>query len=143
MRVLFDTNIILDVLLNRKEFVEYSANIVGMVESNQIEGYLSATTITTLDYLISKTKNKKQAKTEIIKLLAIFKIAEVNSKVIELSVNSEFDDFEDAVQYYSGECCGAESLVTRNTKDYKNANLPIYTPEELWGVVTINQHGKA
>ena len=143
MRVLFDTNIILDVLLNRKEFVEHSANIVGMVENNQIEGYLSATTITTLDYLISKTKNRKQAKIEIKKLLAIFEIAEVNSKVIVLSVNSEFDDFEDAVQYYSGECCGVEGLVTRNTRDYKNSDLPVYTPEELWGVVTINQHGQA
>ncbi len=143
MKVLFDTNIILDVLLNRKEFIEHSSNIVGMVESNQIEGYLSATTITTLDYLISKTTNRKQAKTEIKKLLAIFKIAEVNSKVIELSLNSKFNDFEDAVQYYSAECCGVEALVTRNAKDYKNANLPAYTPEELWGVVTINQHGKA
>lgn len=140
MKVLFDTNIILDVLLNRKEFVEHSANVIGMVESNQIKGYLSATTITTLDYLISKTTNRKQAKTEIKKLLTIFKIAEVNLKVIELALNSKFSDFEDAVQYYSGECCGAEGLVTRNAKDYKNANSPIYTPEELWGVVTINQH---
>ena len=142
MRILFDTNILLDVLLNRKEFVLHSANIVGMVECNQIDGYLSATTITTLDYLISKTKSRKQAKIEIKKLLAIFKIAEVTSKVIELSVNSEFNDFEDAVQYYSGECCGVEGLVTRNTKDYKNATLPVYTPEELWGVVTINQPGE-
>ena len=140
MKVLFDTNIILDVLLNREEFVERSANIIGMVESNQIEGYLSATTITTLDYLISKTTNRKQAREEIKKLLTIFKIAEVNSKVIELSLNSKFGDFEDAVQYYSGECCGAEGLVTRNAKDYKNANSAIYTPEELWGGVTINQH---
>lgn len=141
MRILFDTNIILDVLLNRKRFVELSSNLVGMVENNTIEGYLCATTITTLDYLIAKTINKKQAKIEIKKLLTIFNIASVNATVIELSVNSKFDDFEDAVQYYSGECCRVEGLVTRNTKDYKNTKLPIYTPDELWGIVTVTQHG--
>jgi len=143
LRILFDTNIILDVLLNRKKFVEISSNLVGMVESKKIEGYLCATTIATLDYLIVKAVNRKQANIEIKKLLTIFNIAEVNSIVLELSVNSAFGDFEDAVQYYSGECCKVEGLVTRNTKDYKNTNLPIYTPDELCGIVTINQHGKA
>ena len=143
MRILFDTNIILDVLLNRKKFVELSSNLVGMVEYNNIEGYLCATTITTLDYLIAKAIDRNQAKTEIKKLLTIFNIADVNSTVLELSVNSAFGDFEDAVQYYSAECCNVDGLVTRNTKDYKKANLPIYTPDELWGIITINQHGKA
>ncbi len=142
MRILFDTNIILDVLLNRKEFVETSANLVGMVENNNLDGYLCATTITTLDYLISKAINRKQAKIEIQKLLTLFKIADVNSIVLKLSIDSEFGDFEDAVQYYSGEHCEVEGLVTRNTKDYKNTVLPIYTPDELWGIIEINQHGK-
>ncbi len=143
MRILFDANIILDVLLNRKKFVELSAKLVGMVESNHVDGYLCATTITILDYLISKAIDKKRAKVEIKKVLTIFRIAEVNSKVLELSINSKFGDFEDAVQYYSGECCDMNGLVTRNTKDYKNASLPVYTPEELWGIVTMSQHDKA
>ncbi len=143
MRILFDTNIILDVLLNRKEFIEISANLVGMVENKNIDGYLCATTITTLDYLISKAINRKQAKIEIQKLLALFKIADVNSIVLKLSINSDFNDFEDAVQYYSGEYSEVEGLVTRNTKDYRNTDLPIYSPDELWGIVKINQHGMA
>ncbi|HGG59436.1 MAG TPA: PIN domain-containing protein, partial [Gammaproteobacteria bacterium] len=124
MRILFDTNVILDVLLDRKEFVEHSARIMGMVERKAIDGYLSATTITTLDYLISKTRNRKQARSEIRKFLTLFNIAEVNSRVVSLSVNSDFVDFEDAIQYYSAECCGAKGLVTRNTRDYKNTMLP-------------------
>lgn len=139
MKVLFDTNIILDVLLDRKSFVEISANLVGMVESNKVEGYLCATTITTLDYLISKAVNKKQAKIEIQKLLALFKIADVNSRVLDLSVKSEFADFEDAVQYYSGECCEVDGIVTRNTKDYRNTKLPVYSPKELWGIIANSQ----
>ena len=137
MKIIFDTNIILDVLLNRDPFVELSAKIVSSVENKNIEGYLCATTITTLDYLISKQTNRNTAKAEIQKLLNIFEISEVNSKVLDMSLKSGFKDFEDGVQYYSGECCGVNGLVTRNTKDYKQAKLPIYTPEELWGIVSI------
>lgn len=139
MKIALDTNIILDVLLNREPFVELSANIISSVEKKKIEGYLCATTITTLDYLISKETNRNRARTEIRKLLNLFKISAVNSKVLEMSLHSEFKDFEDAVQYYSGEYCGVKGLVTRNTKDYKPAKLPIYTPEELWGIISMNK----
>lgn len=65
MKVLVDTNVILDVLLSRAPFVELPANIVNAVETRDIEGYLCVTTITTLDYLISKAKNQQQARLEI------------------------------------------------------------------------------
>jgi len=143
LKIVFDTNIILDVLLNREPFVKLSANLVSAVENKKIEGFLCATTITTLDYLISKEINRNKANVEVRKLLSIFNISEVNLKVLELSLNSEFKDFEDAVQYYSGECRSVGGLVTRNTKDYKQAKLPIYTPDELWGIISINQQNKA
>jgi len=138
LKIVFDTNIVLDILLNREPFVELSANIVSSVENKNIEGYLCATTITTLDYLISKQTNRNVARIEIQKLLNIFEISEVNAKVLDMSLNSGFRDFEDAVQYYSGECCGVNGLVTRNTKDYKQAKLPVYTPDELWGIISIS-----
>jgi len=142
LRILFDTNIILDVLLNRKAFAALSAKLIGMVESKHVDGYLCATTVTTLDYLLSKAISKKQAKVEIKKLLTIFRIAEVNSNVLALSVNSTFGDFEDAVQYFSGECCDISGLVTRNTRDYRSAELPIYTPDELWGILAVGLNDK-
>lgn len=137
MKVLIDTNVILDVLLNRAPFVELSANIVSSVETREIEGYLCATTVTTLDYLISKAKNRQQAKSEIKKLLHLFEISDVNARVLGLAADSEFTDFEDAVLYYSGECTGVDCLVTRNVKDFKYASLPVYTPEELWGILLV------
>ena len=135
MKILFDTNVILDVLLNRKPFVELSANLVSSVENKTIEGYLCATTITTLDYLISKSRNRETAKIEIQKLLTLFQIADVNSTVLTMAINSGFTDFEDAVQYFSGKCSNVDGLVSRNTKDYKKAVLPIYTPDELWSII--------
>ncbi len=135
MKILFDTNVILDVLLNRNPFVELSANLVSSVENKTIEGYLCATTITTLDYLISKSRNRETAKIEIQKLLTLFQIADVNSTVLTMAINSGFTDFEDAVQYFSGKCSNVDGLVSRNTKDYKKAVLPIYTPDELWSII--------
>ena len=143
MKILFDTNIILDVLLDRKPFVLLSARLVSLVENKKIEGYLCATTITTLDYLLSKAMNRDRAKIEIKKLLSLFQIATVNSNVLEQSINSTFKDFEDAVQYYSGEYYQVDGLVTRNTKDYQKTVLPIYTPDELWKIISIYQKNQA
>ena len=142
MKVLFDTNVILDVLLNREQFVELSAGLVSLVETNVIEGYLCATTVTTIDYLVSKMHNRTEAKTSIQKLLSLFEIAKVDKEVLLLSIDSKFTDFEDAVQYYSGQIAGIDSIVTRNTDDYKKATYPIYSPNELWGIIELNHHDK-
>jgi len=119
-----------------------SAKIVSLVENKELEGYLCATTITTLDYLISKVSNRTRARIEIQKLLSLFQISSVDQVVLELAVNSKFNDFEDAVQYFSGECSQVDSFVTRNTKDYKQAELPGITPDELWGISLINKNEK-
>ncbi|MDM8546202.1 PIN domain-containing protein [Candidatus Venteria ishoeyi] len=140
MKILFDINIILDVLLNRKDFVNLSATLLGFVENKRLEGYLCATSLTTIDYLIAKSLNRSQARIEIKKLLTLFQIAEVNHKVLRLSVESEFKDFEDAVQYYSAECLKLNGLVTRNLKDYKTATLPVYSPDELWHIIQTGKY---
>jgi len=131
VKVLFDTNVILDVLLNREPFVNISAQLVGLVEQKKIEGYLCATTITTLDYLMTKATDRKQAALAVQKLLSMFNIADVNAVVLRLAIHSEFTDFEDAVQYFAGECCVVDALVTRNIKDYKASQWPVYTPDTL------------
>lgn len=131
MKILFDTNVVLDVLLNRDPFVKDSSTLVSFVELGYLQGCLCATTITTLDYLISKTYNRKHARTSIEKLLTIFDLASVDAKVIELALNSELKDFEDAVQVYSGVCSKVDGIVTRNPKDYKGIELPVYEPHEL------------
>ncbi len=138
MKVLFDTNIILDVLLNREPFVVNSSLLMAHVEKKDIDGYLCATTVTTLDYLLSKALNKRESRAGIQKLLSLFRISDVNSTVLNLSVNSDFSDFEDAVQYFSGVCSEVNALLTHNIKDYKNSELPVYTPDELLQIIRLN-----
>ena len=137
MRILFDINVVLDVLLNREAFVEKSARLMGMVESEVIEGYLCATTLTTLDYLMTKASDKETAKSGVRRLLTLFQIAEVNATVLEMALESAFDDFEDAVQYHAGIARNIDGMVTRNPKDYRSAELPVYLPGELLAVVAV------
>ena len=137
MKVLFDTNVILDVLLERKEFLELSSNLVSSAETGVIKGYLCATTVTTIDYLVSKQYNKEKAKIAIQSLLKIFQVASVDRTVLEESTYSKFTDFEDAVQYFSGHLVSVDSIVTRNISDFKYAEYPVYSPSELWSIVEL------
>ena len=135
MKVLFDTNIILDVLLVRDPFFALSANLLDAVESKDIDGFLCATTLTTIDYLVTKFQNKYVAKLAISKLLSLYSIAEVNQSVLNFANTSNFSDFEDAVLYFSALNVGVDSIVTRNNNDFTSANLPVYTPNQLWDLI--------
>ncbi|WP_457639982.1 PIN domain-containing protein [Persephonella sp.] len=131
MRVLFDTNVILDLLLDRKPFSEYSAVIISEVEKGKITGVLSAATITTIYYLVSKSLNKKEADKSIDMIFSLFEIAPVNRVVLETAKNLNFKDFEDAVIYASAVHSKVNSIITRNIKDFKFGAVPVYEPAEF------------
>lgn len=131
MRVLFDTNIILDVLLDREPFVRASNELMSCAERGEVSGYLCASTVTTLFYLASKTVGKEQAHTHLSMLLRVFDVAAVNRTVIESALASQFSDFEDAVLYYAAAHAGLDAIVTRNPRDFKLAKIPVYQPNEL------------
>jgi hypothetical protein len=104
-----------------------------------IQGYLCATTLTTIDYLITKVNGKNSAKKAISNLLLLFEVAEVNKATLEAAVNSDFSDFEDAVLYYSGVNVGVESFVTRNIRDFKAAKFKIFNVTELLVFISNNR----
>ena len=131
MKILYDTNIILDVLLDRQPFSADSIYLVQKVEMGLFIGYLSATTMTTLQYLACKVIGKTKANLEIKKLLTLFEIAPVNRSVIENALLTQFQDFEDAVLYEAALHQGVHAIVTRNLKDFSNAKIPVYTPDQL------------
>ena len=131
MKVLLDTNVVLDVLLIREPFAQMAMNLFDAAANKEIEGYLCATTFTTIDYLVAKQQNKHEARALICRLLELFSVAEVNEIVLKKASASAFSDFEDAVLYQAGCYVGVDCIVTRNVKDFKTADLPIYTPMEL------------
>jgi len=131
MNVIFDTNIVLDLLLDRQPFADHASYLISKVERDEITGLLCATTITTIHYLLSKHTNSKNALKSINTLMNIFEIAQVNRRVIERAMASEFSDFEDAVLHESAAQAGAEYIITRNIKDFKRSELPVFLPMEF------------
>jgi len=125
MKVLFDTNIIIDVLLDRKPFSEHASYLMSKVERSEINGFLCATTVTTIHYLLSKNLDKKNAITSINSIIALFEIASVNRLVIENALKSKFSDFEDSVLHESARHAGAEYIITRNIKDFTSLEIEI------------------
>lgn len=135
MRIMLDTNIVLDVLLDRTPFAQAATEIFGLVEQSKIEGYLCATTITTIDYLLSQALPRKESRETIRKLLEMFEIAPVNRPVIEEAYRSKIVDFEDAVLEQAGRLAGADAIVTRNTRDYQHSTLKALGPDELLSAI--------
>lgn len=131
MKVLFDTNVILDLLLDREPFANAAAELVGRVETGKFVGLLCATTVTTLFYLAAKTVGRVQAIEQIRMLLSLFEVAQVNRTVLENALGLGFSDFEDAVLHEAARLSGADVIVTRNVKDFGGAMISVLMPGEL------------
>ncbi len=131
MNILFDTNIILDVLLDRKPFSEHSSFLMSKVERSEMNGFLCSTTITTIHYLLSKHLGNEKAITSIKALMSLFEIASVNRVVLENALNAKFADFADSVLHESARHAGADYIITRNIKDFRHSQIPTYTPTEF------------
>lgn len=136
MKILLDTNIVLDVLMDRMPFADAATELFSKVEDGTIIGYLCGTTITTVYYLAAKTVGAPRAREEIKKLLSLFEVAPVNRPVLESALVADFSDFEDAVIHEAACHVGAEAIVTRNQKDFKKSRISVYSSEELAKILT-------
>lgn len=134
--VLIDINILLDVLQKREPFYAPSAGLLAAVEMGKIQGFVAAHSVTTLFYLIQKTRSSAEARAIITNLMQFLQIAPVDQKTIEQALNLDFRDFEGAVQMISAVQCKVNCLITRNPKDYQPALLPVMQPVEF--LATLN-----
>jgi len=131
VKVLVDTNVVLDVLLARTPFVKQGVSVFALVEASRIEASLCATTLTTIDYLLAQSLPRVQARHAIRGLLKLFEVAPVNRSVLERAIESEIDDFEDAVLEQAGCLIGADAIITRNTKDFRKSAIKAVDPVEF------------
>lgn len=135
MKILFDTNLILDVLIDRKPFSEAASQLLSLVERGEVSGMICATTVTMIHYLSTKILGKNKSQHQIANLISLFEIAAVNRAVIEEALTSNFSDFEDAVIYQAAKHAGAEAIVTSDPKGFQKSNLPIFSPIELLNIL--------
>ncbi|MHC1726682.1 MAG: PIN domain-containing protein [Syntrophobacteraceae bacterium] len=131
MRVLFDTDVVLDLLLDREPFSLDAARCFSNVEAGEIEGWLCGTTLTTIHYLIRKSVGATKAREGVSLLLSLFEIAPVNKTALERALHLPFKDFEDAVLHESARLVNAEVIVTRNTAAFKHSNIPVRMPGQI------------
>ncbi|QOX78345.1 PIN domain-containing protein [Trichlorobacter lovleyi] len=137
MKILLDTNIVLDLLMDRMPFADAAAELFSKVEDGSATGYLCGTTITTVYYLAAKVVGTPKAQEELKKLLSLFEVAPVNRPVLQSALAAGFGDFEDAVIHESAGHVGAEAIVTRNQKDFKKSKIPVYSAEEVVKVLSL------
>ena len=130
MRILLDTNVVLDLLLDRKAFVAESLARLDHVERGAVTGLLCATTVTTLAYLAGKSVGKQQASRQIRQLLSLFEIAPVTRAVLDGALASRATDFEDAVLAEAAMQAGAQAIITRNLRDFAHSPVRAHTPAQ-------------
>ncbi len=135
MKALFDTNIVLDVLLDREPFSNAASYLLTKVERSEITGFLCATTITTIHYLATKALDRHVAAGHIRSLLLLFEIAPVNRLVLDNALNIDFQYYEDAVIHEAARHVGVEYIITRDISGFKKSQLPVYPPSEFISIL--------
>ena len=131
MVLLIDANILVDVLLDRKEFVKESALIWKLCETRQMKGYVSALTFANIMYIMRKELTPEKTEEVFRRLNLIFELADFSGSVLEKAVEMKWSDFEDAVQSATAERVHADYVITRNIRDFGRSKIMALTPAEF------------
>lgn len=129
-KVLMDTDIILDFFFDREPFSENAAKILSLCESKEIRGFVTPVIISNVYYLLRQTAKHEKVMEKLKMLISITEVLVIDKDSIIQALNSEFKDFEDALQNYAAELNKEiDVIISRNTKDYKTSALGVMTPD--------------
>lgn len=129
-KILIDTDVILDFFFDRKPYSDNSATILSYCEQGLLEGFITPVIISNIYYLLRRTAKHEKVIEKIKQLLTIIHVLQMDRLVVEKALNSEFKDFEDALQNFAALNHGEiEVIITRNVKDYKKSEIGALTPE--------------
>ena len=142
MKVLIDTNVVLDVLCNREQFYDDSAKVFKICEVGKIQGFLSALSIPNIVYIMRKELNGERIRQILGYLSMIFAISELTENDLMRAAQMDFKDYEDAVQVACASRLRVDYIVTRNEKDFLKSEIPVLSPSEFCRVL-VNFSGGA
>lgn len=126
-----DTNIVIDLLANRESFYRSAAQLFSLADKMKLQLCVSALTFANTNYILLKEMKLDEAKLILRKLKLLVKVISLDDKIIGLSLNdSDFKDFENALQYYSALENGDNMIITRNLKDFQKSKIPMLTAEQ-------------
>jgi predicted nucleic acid-binding protein len=134
-RVLVDTNVVLDVLLDRQPHAEASASVWEAVETGTSVGMLAAHAVTTIHYLVRKEKGNVKARRIVSAILRVFAVAAVDDAVLQEALQLPCSDFEDAVTAAAARLAGCECIVTRDPRGFRGSPIRCFTPEAVMSLL--------
>jgi predicted nucleic acid-binding protein len=129
--IFIDSDIILDILAKREPFYDPAALLFSLIEKGKIVGYTSPVVFSNVHYVLRKRISKKTTIESLRYLKSLIQILPLDNRAIELALDSEFNDFEDAIQYFCAEQNSINYIITRNKIDYKKAKINILTAKEF------------
>ena len=131
MKLLIDTNVVLDVLLRREPFFKTAAEILNLTQRDDVREYVSASAITDIYYIANKQMKDRDTVRDLLKrLLMVVSVAAVSEREIQNALDLAWGDFEDSVQYSVALLNEMDGIVTRNPGDYQKTNMRIWLPEQ-------------
>lgn len=129
-KIYIDCNIIIDWLTDREPFSVYADELFTLIESRQVEGYVSPLALANTYYLLTKHFNKKIAYEFLNDCQELFKIIDLSKDIVIQAINNKYKDFEDDLHYYTARKNKIKYIITRNKKDFKTQEEKILTAEE-------------
>ena len=132
MKVLIDTNIMIDAITNRDGRSGFSAAVIDLCAKEKIAGFVALHSFSNMYYILRKQYSDYERRTILKRYNEILRVTEAGNDIVDAAIkNSVINDYEDALQYACAESVGADYIVTRNTKDYGKADIRAVSPEEL------------
>lgn len=131
MLILLDTNIILDLALQRQPYFEEAIAIFKLIDKSNIRACVTASSITDIYYIVKKSKSHNEAIAIVKNIIQYFEIISVDKEIIVRAIESSMKDFEDAIQSFAALSENIDYIVTRNIKDFENSKVLAISPQEF------------
>lgn len=132
-QILLGTNIALDLLARRMPFYDDAAELFSLADKKQISLSISVLSFANIHYVLTKHKPEPETRKILRNLKILVEVLSLDDKIIDMSLNSDFHDFEDAIQYFTAIEYDQELIVTRNMSGYRKSKIPVMTAREFIG----------
>jgi|TARA_R110002049_G_scaffold99242_1_gene241909 predicted nucleic acid-binding protein len=129
-KILVDTNIVLDLLAKRELFFSEAQQLFSLSDKNQVRIFVSSLTLANTYYILSQSLKVENSRKILRKFKVLVDVLPMDDKIINLSLDSDFKDFEDAIQYHTAVEQNLDLIITRNLKDFKKSKIPVMTAAE-------------
>ena len=129
-RLLVDTNIVIDLLAKRERFLTEAQELFTLSDKKEVKLYVSSLTFANTHYILSQSLKIDDFRKILRKFKVLVEVLPMDDKIIDLSLDSDFKDFEDAIQYYTALENNLEIILTRNLKDFKLSRIPVLTAKD-------------